>query len=139
VRKWYVIHGKMFPSLFPQCRGSTRNSWEGLSPILWIIALVLCLSSCDSALKLTTDLGVGGSNPSGRARLFRHLRIVRSSVQLICDHFVTSLDRTRLSLFGVIQPINSVSIGSRNQVAVSQRRLNLVRSGFVGISTAIYQ
>jgi len=68
VSESYVFHDKkMFPSLFPQWCGSAWNSREGLSPNRWKIAPLFCVGSCDSGSKLTTDLGVGGSNPSGRA------------------------------------------------------------------------
>ena len=57
----------MFPFLFPQCRVTEYNSKKVLLLFTLEVALSFCLSSCDSVLKLTTDLGVGGSNPSGRA------------------------------------------------------------------------
>ncbi len=39
--------------------------------------LFLCVIPCDKALGRTTDLGVGGSNPSGRAIKFKQLRVSR--------------------------------------------------------------
>src|SRR5262245_20036437 len=78
------MHLNLYLFQYPKRHESVRNSREGLPPNSWKIALLFYLSVCDSGSELTTDLGVGGSNPSGRAiQISNYAPQVRSSFQSI--------------------------------------------------------
>ena len=68
-----------------------RRDREGLIPFTREIALRLRLVLCESGFEKTTNLGVPGSNPSGRANGFNTLRTVVCSSSNLFQTFPDSL------------------------------------------------